>query len=69
MVERDSPLPGFEPRAQWAARLGKCDRTAKRWQDAGLIVVTYMGKEPYVDVEGTADRMRGRGRPRRGKAA
>ena len=65
------PLPGHVLRPVWAARLGKCDRTAKRWQDAGLIVVTYLGKDPYVDVERTAARLRGedRRRGRKPKAA
>jgi hypothetical protein len=61
-----NPLPGFELRSKWAAKLGKCDRTAKRWLDAGHIVVRYIGKEPYVDLEATAARMRGEdGRRRR----
>lgn len=54
-----SPLPGFEHRNAWAKKLGKCARTAKRWQDKGLIVVRYIGKDPYVDIEATAARMRG----------
>ena len=60
-------LPGFEPRRQFMKqRFRKCDRTGKRWQDEGLLVVRYFGKEPYVDVEKTFARMRGEDtRPRR----
>jgi len=43
-------IPGLELRSKWAAKLGKCDTTAKRWQDAGKIVVRYVGRDPYVDV-------------------
>ena len=58
-------LPGLVLRRKWAAQLGKCDRTAKRWQDKGLIVVRYFGKDPYVDVPATADRARGLDKRRR----
>jgi hypothetical protein len=64
-TETQSPLPGYMLRAAWAQQMGKCDRTAKRWQDAGRIVVRYMGKDPYVDLEATARRIRGEDRPRR----
>ena len=68
-VTTPNPLPGLVPRRKWAAGLGKCDRTAKRLQDAGKIVVRYVGKDPYVDVEATAARIRGEDRPRRGRKA
>jgi hypothetical protein len=64
-----NPLPGLVPRRKWAAGVGKCDRTAKRLQDAGKIVVRYVGKDPYVDLEATARRIRGEDRPRRGHRA
>jgi hypothetical protein len=53
-------LPGLMPRSKWAQEaLGKSDRTAKRLQDAGRIVVRYIGKDPYVDIEATSRRLRG----------
>jgi len=61
------PLPGFVLRKQWAEARGRCDRTAKRAQDRGEIVVRYFGKDPYVDVEATIARSRGEDR-RRGRA-
>ena len=57
-------LPGHMPRAAWAKGIGKCDRTAKRWQDSGRIVVHYLGRDPYVDLEATARRIRGEDRQR-----
>jgi hypothetical protein len=69
VVNAPSAVPGFMPRHAWAAQLGKCDRTAKRWQDAGQIVVVYMGKDPYVDIEKTTARMRGEDRRRGGRAS
>jgi hypothetical protein len=66
---QSDPLPGFELRSKWAARLGKSDWTAKRWQDAGKIVVRYFGKDPYGDIEATAARNRGDDKPKRRRAA
>jgi hypothetical protein len=63
------PLPGYELRSKWAAKLGKCDTTAYRWQRAGRIVVRYFGKDPYVDIEATAARARGDDKPKRQRAA
>lgn len=58
-------LPGLMPRRRWAQEvLHKSDRTAKRLQDAGRIVVTYIGKEPYVVIEATGRRLRGEDRGR-----
>jgi hypothetical protein len=63
-------LPGFMPRKQFAEKIGRCDRTAKRLQDAGKIVVTYLGNQPLVDVEKSLARMRGEDKRRsRGRAA
>jgi hypothetical protein len=60
-------LPGLMPRHKWAKEaLGKSDRTAKRLQDAGRIVVRYIGKDPYVDIAATSLRLRGEDR-RRGR--
>lgn len=55
-------IPGFVHRDVWAAQLGKCARTAKRWQDTGKIVVVYLGRLPFVDLEKTAARLRGEDR-------
>lgn len=62
-------IPGFELRSKWAERLGKCDTTAKRWQDAGKIVVRYIGRDPFVDIEATAARIRGEGGSKRRREA
>jgi hypothetical protein len=62
---QSDPLPGFELRSKWAERIGKCDATAKRWQDRGTLVVEYFGRDPYVDIEATAARMRGDDKPQR----
>jgi hypothetical protein len=67
-VSGTNALPGFLRRALWAAQMGKSDFTAKRWQDAGKIVVVYMGKDPYVDLEKTAARLRGDDKRRGGRA-
>ena len=63
------PLPGLMPRREWAARIGKRDATAKRWQDKGKICVVYLGQDPYVDLEKTAARLRGEDKRRGGRAA
>jgi hypothetical protein len=60
-------LRGFLPRKVFAAKIGRCDRTVKRLQDAGKIVVTYLGNQPLVDVEKSLARMRGEDK-RRGRA-
>jgi hypothetical protein len=63
-----SILPDMMLRTAWAASIGKHDRTAKRWQDAGLIVVRYVGRDPYVILSKTAARLRGEdAAPRRGR--
>jgi hypothetical protein len=63
-VNTSNPLPGFMLRRDWAAARGRCDRTAKRAQDRGEIVVRYFGKDPYVDIEATIARSRGEDRKR-----
>jgi hypothetical protein len=65
-----SPLPGFVHRDAWIEQQGKCAKTGKRWQDAGLIVVRYLGRVAYVDIEATAARLRDKDRrPKRERAA
>jgi hypothetical protein len=64
-VKEASPLPGFERRDLWAAKMDRSDASAKRWQDRGRIVVRYLGNIPFVDLEATAARVRGEDRPRR----
>jgi hypothetical protein len=69
MVDSDDfVLPGFMPRKTWAKQIGRCDRTVKRWQDRGQIVVRYFGNLPCVDIEATADRRRAENN-RRGRGA
>jgi hypothetical protein len=63
----ETPLPGFMPRHEYMRRLGKTDFTGRRWQEKGEIVVRYFGKDPYVDLEATAARVRGQDRPRRAR--
>ena len=59
-VKTITPLEGFEPRDPWVrVNFDKGSRTAKRWQDTGVLVVRYFGRDPYVDVEATARRARG----------
>jgi hypothetical protein len=61
-------LPGLMPRPKYARHaLNSCDKTAKRLQDAGKLVVHYIGRRPYVDIEATARRLRGEDAPRRGR--
>ena len=63
-------LPGLMPRKEWARQaLRRCDRTAKRLQDDGQIVVRYIGKEPFVDIAATAARLRGDDKPTKRKRA
>jgi hypothetical protein len=64
-ITTPDPLPGLMPRIEWAAKTNRCDRTAKRLQDAGKIVVRYIGKIPYVDIEATAARIKGEDKRRR----
>jgi hypothetical protein len=52
-------LPGFMPRKTFAERMNRCDRTVKRMQDRGEIIVTYFGNQPFVDLEKTLARRRG----------
>jgi hypothetical protein len=59
-------LPGLMPRKMFAKRMGRCDRTLKRMQDRGEVVVTYFGNQPFVDVEKTLARRRGEDK-RRGR--
>jgi hypothetical protein len=67
VVNAPTALPGLMLRRAWAEQIGKCDRTAKRLQDAGKIIVRYVGKDPYVDLEATAARIRGEGKRRGGR--
>jgi hypothetical protein len=63
-------LEGLMPRKEWARQaLNRCDRTAKRLQDAGMIVVVTIGKQPFVDIKKTAARIRGDDQPKRKRAA
>jgi hypothetical protein len=64
-ADKPAPLPGFALRDDWARSIGRHPETAKRWQDQGRIVVRYLGRDAYVDLEATAARMRGEDRPRR----
>jgi hypothetical protein len=73
MITDDAPsalLPGLMHRAEWARKaINSTDRTAKRLQDAGKIVVRYIARQPYVDIEATAARIRGDDMPNRKRAA
>jgi hypothetical protein len=60
--------PGFVTRKQFAKQINRCERTVKRLEDAGKVVVTKLGSHRLVDVEKTLARMRGEGK-RRGRAA
>jgi hypothetical protein len=59
-------LPGFVPRPDYMQRVhGKSDFTGRRWQRLGLLVVKYIGRSPFVDVEATTKRLKGEERPQR----
>jgi hypothetical protein len=60
----DYPLPGLIPRRLYAKQVNRSERTLKRWEDAGQLVVRRQGNECLVDVEGTAARLRGEDRHR-----
>ena len=60
-------LPGLMARPEWAAQVGKCDRTAKRMQDRGQLCVVYVGRTPFVDVLKTMARLKGEDAPPRGR--
>jgi hypothetical protein len=60
VTDEANPLPGFMRRDLWAAKMNRTDFTAKRWQDKGKIVVAYFGHIPFVDLEATAARARGK---------
>jgi hypothetical protein len=63
-------LPGFLPRKVFAKKIDRCDRTVKRMQDRGEVVVTYFGNQPFVDLEKTLARRRGEDKRRgRGRSA
>jgi hypothetical protein len=61
-------LSGLMPRKEFAAKVNRCERTVKRWQDQGKLVVFSIGNERWVDVEKSLARIRGE-RPPRGRAA
>ena len=62
-------LPGLMPRAEWARKaINSTDRTAKRLQDAGKIVVRYIARQPFVDIEATTARIRGADKPKNRRA-
>jgi hypothetical protein len=58
MTINPRPLPGLVRRDVWMAERGHCDRTGKRWQDRGFLVVRYLGRKPYVDETATLERLR-----------
>jgi hypothetical protein len=60
MLDTSTVLPGLMRRAEYMRVVhNKTDFTGKRWQRQGLLVVRYIGKAPYVDLEATTRRMRG----------
>jgi predicted site-specific integrase-resolvase len=59
-------LPGLMPLKEFGRRVNVCDRTLARWRDQGKLVVYSLGNERFVDLEKTADRLRGQDR-RRGR--
>jgi hypothetical protein len=61
-------LPGLMPRKEFAQRIGRCERTVKRLEDAGKVVTVPFGSHRLVDVEKTLARLRGGG-TRRGRPA
>jgi hypothetical protein len=69
-VATDKPyvLPGMMPRKDFAAAMEVCERTTKRWEDQGRIVVVHLGNQRLVDVEQSLARLRGEHK-RRGRAA
>ena len=64
-------LPGFVPRREFAKQIGRCERTVKRLEDAGKIVVVKLGAHRRVDIEKSLARLRGedQGRTRKRRAA
>jgi predicted site-specific integrase-resolvase len=70
-VTTDKPyvLLGLMPRKDFAAEMDVCERTTKRWEDQGRIVVVHLGNQRLVDVEKSLARLRGEDRPRRGRGA
>jgi hypothetical protein len=63
-------FPGLMPLKQFGVEVDRCQRTLKRRQAQGKLVVCDLGNEKFVDLEKTAARMRGederpRGRGRR----
>jgi hypothetical protein len=70
MTDTAFVLPGFVPRKEFAKQINRCERTVKRLEDAGKIVVVKMGNHRLVDVEKTLARLRGEDKRRgRGRAA
>ena len=60
----DAPHGGFMRRDDYMRQVHKrVDYTGKRWQKAGLLVVRYVGKTPYVDITATEAHWRRRGPP------
>jgi predicted site-specific integrase-resolvase len=59
-------LPGLMLRREFARRVGRSERTIKRWTDAGRLVVVELGNERWIDTEKSSARLRGE-RPARGR--
>ncbi len=64
MQPKCSGLPGFPHRDDFMRAHNKSPLTGRRWQAEGRIVVRYLGREPLVDLEATAARLRAEGRGR-----
>ncbi len=62
-------LQGLMPRKQFAAQMGRCERTVKRWEDQGRLVVIKLGNDRLIDVEKSLSRLRGERPNTRGRAA
>jgi predicted site-specific integrase-resolvase len=62
-------LHGLMPRKEFATVMKVCERTTKRWEDQGRIVVVKLGNQRLVDIEKSVARMRGEDKRRRGRAA
>jgi hypothetical protein len=66
VAENEFVLPGLMRRKEFARRANRCEKTLKRWEDAGKIVVVHLGNERLIDVPKTLARLRGEDR-RRGR--
>jgi hypothetical protein len=66
-VPAAEPLPGLLLRNKFGKQVKRSDRTLRKWEQDGILVVVDMGSLRYVDVPATLERLRARRRQGRSR--